>query len=86
MCSDLCLKTVSLPLWCSRRILGVRGSLEARSPVRGYCSDPEERGWGSGPSAGSGDEMGGGIIPWTEQPGRLSSMGSQRVRHDLTTK
>ena len=63
MCSDLCLKTVSLPLWCSRRILGVRGSLEARSPVRGYCSDPEERGWGSGPSAGSGDEMGGGDNP-----------------------
>ena len=20
--------------------------------------------------------------PWTEEPGRLSSMGSQRVRHD----
>ena len=25
-------------------------------------------------------------IPWTEQPGRLQSMGSQRVRHDLVTK
>ena len=22
------------------------------------------------------------IIPWTEEPGRLQSMGSQRVRHD----
>ena len=22
-------------------------------------------------------------IPWTEEPGRLLSMGSQRVRHDL---
>ena len=21
-------------------------------------------------------------IPWTEEPGRLKSMGSQRVRHD----
>ena len=21
-------------------------------------------------------------IPWTEEPGRLQSMGSQRVRHD----
>ena len=21
-------------------------------------------------------------IPWTEEPGRLESMGSQRVRHD----
>ena len=22
-------------------------------------------------------------IPWTEEPGGLSSMGSQRVRHDM---
>ena len=25
-------------------------------------------------------------IPWMEEPGRLQSMGSQRVRHDLVTK
>ena len=25
-------------------------------------------------------------IPWTEVPGGLQSMGSQRVRHDLATK
>ena len=25
-------------------------------------------------------------IPWTEQPGGLQSMGSQRVRHDWVTK
>ena len=25
-------------------------------------------------------------IPWTEEPGRLQSMGSQRARHDLATK
>ena len=25
-------------------------------------------------------------IPWTEEPGRLLSTGSQRVRHDLVTK
>ena len=25
-------------------------------------------------------------IPWTEEPGRILSMGSQRVRHDLVTK
>ena len=25
-------------------------------------------------------------IPWTEEPGRLPSMGSQRVRNDLATK
>ena len=25
-------------------------------------------------------------IPWIEEPGRLESMGLQRVRHDLATK
>ena len=25
-------------------------------------------------------------IPWIDEPGRLQSMGSQRVRHDLATK
>ena len=25
-------------------------------------------------------------IPWTEEPGGLQSMGSQRVRHNLVTK
>ena len=25
-------------------------------------------------------------IPWTEEPGRLQSMGLKRVRHDLATK
>ena len=25
-------------------------------------------------------------IPWTEEPGRLQSMGSQRVGHDRVTK
>ena len=25
-------------------------------------------------------------IPWTEEPGGLQSMGSQRVRYDLATK
>ena len=25
-------------------------------------------------------------VPWTEEPGRLKTMGSQRVGHDLVTK
>ena len=25
-------------------------------------------------------------IPWTEEPGRLQPMGSQRVRHNLVSK
>ena len=28
----------------------------------------------------------GWAIPWTEEPGRLESMGSQRVGHDYETK
>ena len=27
-----------------------------------------------------------GRIPWTEEPGGLQSMGSQRVRHDLANE
>ena len=41
---------------------------------------------------GSGRSPGEGIssilawkIPWTEEPGRVQSMGSQRVGHDLAT-
>ena len=26
------------------------------------------------------------ILAWTEEPGRLQSMGSQRVRHDLAAE
>ena len=26
------------------------------------------------------------IIPWTEEPGGLQSLGSQQVRHDVATK
>ena len=27
-----------------------------------------------------------GNIPWTEEPGGLQTMGSQRVKHDLVTE
>ena len=41
---------------------------------------------GSGRSPGEGNGNHSTIlawkIPWTEDPGRLQSMGSQRVRHD----
>ena len=30
--------------------------------------------------------LGAWVIPWTEEPGRLQSMGSQRVRHDRGTE
>ena len=41
---------------------------------------------GSGRSPGEGNAIHSSIlawkIPWTEEPGRLQSMGSQRVEHD----
>ena len=42
-------------------------------------------GLGRSPGEGNGNPLPvllPGKIPWTEEPGRLQSMGSQRVRHD----
>ena len=41
-------------------------------------------GLGRSPGRGNGTHSSilPGIIPWTEEPGRLQSMGSQRVGHD----
>ena len=41
-------------------------------------------GSGRSPGGGNGDSLQflAWIIPWIEEPGRLQSMGSQRVRHD----
>ena len=46
-------------------------------------------GWGRSPGEGNGYPFSTILawrIPWTEEPGRLQSMGLQRVRHDLPTK
>ena len=45
-------------------------------------------GWGRSPGEGNGNLYSNILawgIPWTEQPGRLHSMGSQRVEHNLMT-
>ena len=41
-------------------------------------------GLGRSPGEGNGNPLqySSWKIPWTEKPGRLQSMGSQRVRHD----
>ena len=42
-------------------------------------------GWGRSPGGGLGNPLQYSClerIPWTEQPGGLQPMGSQRVRHD----
>ena len=45
---------------------------------------------GSGRSSGEGNGNHYNLLawegPWTEEPGRLQSMGSQRVGHNLVTK
>ena len=45
-------------------------------------------GLGRSPGEGNGNPLQYSCweIPWTEEPGRLQFMGSQRVRHDLATK
>ena len=42
--------------------------------------DPWKREWQPTPVFLPGES------PWAEEPGRLQSMGSQRVRHDKATK
>ena len=44
-------------------------------------------GWGTSSGEGNGNPLQYSCleIPWTEEPGRLQSMGSQRVRHDWVT-
>ena len=39
-------------------------------------------GLGRSPGEGNGNPLQSWKIPWTEEPGRLQSMGSQRVGHD----
>ena len=45
-------------------------------------------GLGRSPRGGNGSPLQNSClgIPWTEEPGGLQSMGSQRVRHDLVTE
>ena len=37
-------------------------------------------GWGRSPGGGNGNPL--QYSPWMEEPGRLQSMGSERVGHD----
>ena len=46
-------------------------------------------GWEDSPREGNGNLLqykNAWEISWTEEPGRLQSLGSQRVRHNLATK
>ena len=65
----------------SRVALVVKNPSASAGDVRNKGSIP-----GSGRSPGGGDATHSSIlawrIPWTEEPGRLQSIGSQRVGHD----
>ena len=61
----------------------------AGSAVKNLPSKAGDEG-GKGLIPGSGRSPGGGngnqLEYWTEEPGGLQSMGSQRVKHDLATE
>ena len=68
-------------IWVSQVALVVKNLLANTGDVRDAGSIPE-----SGRSPGGGMATHSSIlawrIPWTEEPSRLQSTGSQRVRHD----
>ena len=71
----------------------IRQGFSSGSVVKDLSTNVEEL--GSIPGSGRSPEEGNGNplqdsylkkFPWTEEPGRLQSMGSQRVRHNLATE
>ena len=71
----------------------IRQGFSSGSVVKDLSTNVEEL--GSIPGSGRSPEEGNGNplqdsylkkFPWTEEPGMLQSMGSQRVRHNLATE
>ena len=63
---------------------GFPGSLDSCASAYN-AGDPDSKpGSGRSPGEGNGNPLQyhAWKIPWTEEPGGLQSMGSQRVRHD----
>ena len=60
------------------------GSFPGAHPPASVGSAGWSPGLGRFPREGNGNPLGilEGRIPWTEEPGGLQLMGSQRVRHD----
>ena len=75
-----------------KSVLGFPGGASGKEPACQCRLDEREVGLmpGSGRSPGEGNGKRSSIlaweIPWTEEPGGLQSIGSQRVGHDLATK
>ena len=70
---------MATPLWKTSLVAQMVKHLSTMQETRGQSlgwEDPLEKGM----AIHSGTIV--WKIPWTEEPGRLQSMGSQRVRHD----
>ena len=67
-------------LWASQLVLVAKNLLANAGDIRGAVSIP-----GLGRPSGGGHTTHCSVpawrIPWTEEPGRLQSLGSHRVRH-----
>ena len=69
-------------------IEGFPGSLMVKNPPASVADSGSIPGLGRCPGEGHGNphQYSCWEIPWTEEPGRLQFMGSQRVGHDRATK
>ena len=69
--------------WASQVALVVKNPPANAGDARDTSSTPK---WGRSPGVGNGTSLQYIIlawkIPWTEELGRLQSMGLQRIRHD----
>ena len=70
-----------LSVWASQVVLVVKNLPANAGDIRDTGSIP---GWGRSPGGGNGNPLQYSCweIPWTEEPGRLQSIGLQRIRHD----
>ena len=68
------------------KIIGSPGSLVVKNPPANAGDLGLIPGQGRFPQEGNGNPLQSSLtIPWTEEPGRLHSKGSQRVGHELVT-
>ena len=65
-------------LWASQLALVIKNPSTNEGDIRDVGSIPD---LGRAPGKGMATHLA-WRIPWTEEPGGLQSMGSQRVRHD----
>ena len=68
--------------------MGFPGDSVVKDPPANARDTGSIPGLGRSPGEGNGNPIRvlAWEIPWTEEPGELQSMGSQRIGHDLETK